>query len=80
VFIPLLACVIWPLRRQWRALLQQKVPVPCAGDVTVRCYYPTSAHVDLPVILFFHAGGWVIGNLETHDALCRRIAKQTGVW
>ena len=46
-------------------------------DVNVRCYYPTLG-VDLPVILFFHAGGWVIGNLETHDALCRRIAKQTG--
>lgn len=51
--------------------------VPChVGDVTVRCYYPSLAH-DLPVILFFHAGGWVIGNLETHDTLCRRIAKQT---
>jgi acetyl esterase len=46
-------------------------------DVNVRCYYPTLG-TDLPVILFFHAGGWVIGNLETHDALCRRIAKQTG--
>lgn len=46
-------------------------------DVRVRCYYPTLG-TDLPVILFFHAGGWVIGNLETHDALCRRIAKQTG--
>ena len=51
--------------------------VPCeVGDVTVRCYYPSLA-TDLPVILFFHAGGWVIGNLETHDTLCRRIAKQT---
>ena len=52
--------------------------IPCAaGDVTIRSYYPL-LNQDLPVILFCHAGGWVIGNLETHDALCRRIAKQTG--
>ena len=27
-----------------------------------------------PVVLFFHAGGWVVGNLDTHDTLCRRFA------
>lgn len=48
-----------------------------AGDVKVRCYYPV-LDTNLPVIVFFHAGGWVIGNLETHDALCRRMAKLTG--
>lgn len=58
------------------AVEEQRVPC-AAGDVTIRSYYPVLAD-SLPVILFFHAGGWVIGNLETHDALCRRIAKLTG--
>lgn len=47
------------------------------GPVDVRLYYPSLAD-NLPVILFFHAGGWVIGNLETHDVLCRRLAAMTG--
>jgi acetyl esterase len=64
-------------KREDMALVEQH-QVPCeVGDVSVRCYYP-HLEQDLAVILFFHAGGWVIGNLETHDTLCRRIAKQTG--
>ncbi len=57
-------------------ILQQPVETP-HGPVEVRLYYPSLAD-NLPVILFFHAGGWVIGNLETHDVMCRRLAKLTG--
>ncbi|MDJ1370924.1 alpha/beta hydrolase [Gulosibacter molinativorax] len=32
-----------------------------------------------PVIVFAHGGGWVIGSLETHDSVCRRIATLTGL-
>lgn len=32
----------------------------------------------LPGVMFFHGGGWVLGNLNTHDALCRRVAKESG--
>ncbi len=73
---PLLGRVLFGKNETMARIVEQKVPCE-AGDVTVRCYYPV-LDVDLPVILFFHAGGWVIGNLETHDALCRRIAKLTG--
>jgi acetyl esterase len=31
-----------------------------------------------PAVMFFHGGGWVLGNVGTHDALCRRIAKASG--
>lgn len=31
-----------------------------------------------PAILFFHGGGWVVGDLETHDRLCRALAQSTG--
>lgn len=58
------------------ARVSQQTVVCDQGNVAVRCYYP-KLDAELPVILFFHAGGWVIGNLETHDALCRRIAKMT---
>ena len=32
----------------------------------------------LPLLLFFHGGGWVIGDLDTHDTLCRQLANQSG--
>lgn len=32
----------------------------------------------LPLVMYFHGGGWVLGDIETHDALCRCLAKQTG--
>lgn len=48
------------------------------GDVPVRVYRPASEKEEaLPVVLFMHGGGWAIGNLETHDAICRRICTET---
>ena len=32
----------------------------------------------LPVLVYFHGGGWVIGDLDTHDVLCRELAQQSG--
>lgn len=55
------------------ARVQQQTVPTVQGGVDVRLYYPQT-NADLPVIVFFHAGGWVIGNLETHDVLCRRLA------
>ena len=40
--------------------------------------YASSARV-LPVLLYFHGGGFTIGNLETHDSLCRQLALRSGV-
>ena len=48
-----------------------------AGRIPLRVYRP-SAEKPLPVIMFFHGGGWVLGNLDTHDTLCRRLAKESG--
>ena len=47
------------------------------GDVSIQLYYP-SAQIPLPLILFFHGGGWVYGNFQTHERMCRRIARDTG--
>ncbi len=46
------------------------------GDVPVRLYRPLGARDDerLPVLVFFHGGGWTIGDLDTHDVPCREFA------
>jgi len=33
----------------------------------------------LPALVFFHGGGWVIGDLETHDVVCRQVTAEAGV-
>jgi acetyl esterase len=49
------------------------VPSP-AGDVMVRIIKPQGATGMLPVILYMHGGGWVLGNAGTHDRLVRELA------
>ena len=46
------------------------------GDLGARLYRP-SEEPDLPLLVFFHGGGFVMGNLDTHDNLCRSLARQT---
>jgi acetyl esterase len=53
------------------------VPGP-AGDVPVRIYTPASGTAPRPAVVFFHGGGFVIGDLDTHDPDCRAIANGTG--
>jgi acetyl esterase/lipase len=50
-----------------------------AGDVPVRVYVPTSDPGPRPVLVYFHGGGWVIGDLESHDATVRALAAASGV-
>ena len=54
-----------PVDEEW-------VTVPSgAGDVRVRIIKPQRAEGTLPVILYLHGGGWVLGNAGTHDRLVR---------
>lgn len=34
--------------------------------------------LSLPVVVYFHGGGWVVGSIASHDALCRRLCNQAG--
>jgi acetyl esterase/lipase len=55
------------------------VTVPAeVGDVAVRIVRPPDAKGTLPVILYMHGGGWVLGNADTHDRLVRELAVGTG--
>ena len=46
-----------------------------AGPIPLRLYRP-SADAVLPVLVFFHGGGWVVGDIETHDTVCRHLANR----
>lgn len=44
--------------------------------LAMRLYAPSRER--LPVLLYLHGGGFMIGGLETHDSLCRQLARRTG--
>ncbi len=44
------------------------------GEIPVRVYTPQGSG-PFPVLVFFHGGGWVIGDLESHDPVCRALAQ-----
>ena len=55
-----------------------RIPGP-ARDIPARLYAPTVERRPLPTVAYFHGGGWVQGDLETHHGLCARLAKHAGV-
>jgi acetyl esterase len=48
-----------------------------AGGIGARLYRDGAAD-DVPVLVYAHGGGWVLGDLDTHDGLCRHLAVRTG--
>jgi acetyl esterase len=56
----------------------RSIPRP-PGEIPVRIYTPPSSGDEAPpLVVFFHGGGWVLGNLGTHDAVCRDLSSQSG--
>jgi acetyl esterase/lipase len=55
----------------------RRIPGP-DSDLTIRAYWPREAKPGelFPVLLWLHGGGFVIGNLDTHDSVCRMLAVQ----
>ena len=45
-----------------------------AGDVRARLYVPRADGARRPLVVYYHGGGWVIGDLDTHDTSCRHLA------
>jgi acetyl esterase len=61
-------------------VVDRTIPGP-AGELTVRLYRPASAPADakLPALVYAHGGGWVFGNLDSHDVLCAQLALEAGI-
>lgn len=53
-----------------------RIPGP-EGEIPVRIYTP-EADAPRPAIVYFHGGGWVLCGLDTHDVVCRAIARRAG--
>lgn len=69
-------------RKAWRdhsvgaGLKVSQLQIPTrAGQVGCRMYH---GNEDQPLIVYFHGGGWVIGDLETHDPFCRALSAGSG--
>lgn len=48
------------------------------GPIPLRLYRHGEGSSPRPVLVYFHGGGWVIGDLDTHDTLCRQLAIASG--
>jgi acetyl esterase len=57
---------------------QLEVPGP-AGPIGARLYVPEPKRSPQPLLVYLHGGGWVRGDLDTHDNPCRFLAHQAGV-
>jgi acetyl esterase len=59
-------------------ITDRAIPGP-AGDIPVRLYTPVDAAPGrLPVLVYFHGGGWVVGDIDSHDPVCRSLANASG--
>ncbi len=68
--------VLEPPRAPLARVQDLTVPATDGTPLPARLYAPS--HDRLPVLLYLHGGGFVIGGLETHDSLCRQLALRSG--
>ena len=82
--MPAMTPEIMPMVRAGMAAAAQGLTGPEIGEVRnldadgvpVRLYRP-SADNGLPLLVFLHGGGWMLGDLDTHDAMHRHLATLT---
>ncbi|MGK4005743.1 alpha/beta hydrolase [Sorangium sp. So ce1036] len=49
------------------------------GEIKARIYWPAGGAAGaLPIVVYFHGGGWVLCNLDTHDGVCRSLTNLAG--
>jgi acetyl esterase len=59
--------------------LESVTDLPAGGGLPVCCRLYRPSHEARPLVVYFHGGGWTIGDLDTHDGLCRRLALRADV-
>jgi len=55
------------------SVVDQAIP----GPVRTRVYQPPGPEAGHPVFVYYHGGGWVLGDLDTHDGVCRALCART---
>jgi acetyl esterase len=67
-----------PVTRLPASIEDTTFPVGPAGTTRIRIVRPPESAGALPVIMWFHGGGWILGDKDTHDRLVREFAHGTG--
>ncbi len=72
--------VMQPPTEEVNSVRDVNIPTP-RGDLKLRIYRGRRTRADetLPCMVFLHGGGWVIGNLQSHDRLCRALANRARI-
>ncbi len=60
------------------AIEELTLPTRDGAGIPARLYRPSPIEISLPVVLYFHGGGYVVGSLDSHDRLCRDVAARSG--
>jgi acetyl esterase len=59
-----------------RSAVDRRIAGP-TGEIPLRIYTPAGT-APLPLLVYFHGGGWVLGGIDTHDGVCRELANGAG--
>ncbi len=63
-------------REEIASVRDHRVPVP-GGTIVVRVFTPRGT-APMPALVYFHGGGWVTGDVDTHEGICRTLANAAG--
>ncbi|MEU6095085.1 alpha/beta hydrolase [Streptomyces sp. NPDC047079] len=64
----------YPVAKLPADITTRSIPVGPTGSVSIRIVRPQGVSGKLPAVMYFHGGGWVLGDASTHDRLVRQIA------
>ncbi len=64
-----------PIKKLAMDMHDEDLPVGPTGKVPTRFIRPEGAGGKLPIVFYFHGGGWILGDKDTHDRLVRELAK-----
>src|SRR5690242_10180707 len=63
-------------REDVAAVAEHAIPVG-GGTIPARSYRPSDEPA-LPLVVYFHGGGWLLGSVQSHDGVCRALANASG--
>ncbi|MGV0592599.1 alpha/beta hydrolase [Mycolicibacterium porcinum] len=54
------------------------IPTRCGQTIPARLYLPAAESADLPLTVYYHGGGWLLGSIDSHDVATRMLANASG--